>query len=183
MLKFGTLLLALGLLQACSSGTEPSKSVEPAPSKAQAVIQKDAQPVKQEAAVGPKLYGEAFTDAVPAVALETLLKSPDAYVKSPARVTGHVRKACTKKGCWMELSTSADAKAPGCRVTFKDYGFFVPLDSAGSSAQLVGTAKLEIVSKDHVDHYEAEGATFANKKADGTAIEVQIVATGVELTL
>jgi hypothetical protein len=182
MLKFGSLLIAASLVVACSTPAEPSKPAGAAPAPKQEV-KAQAEPVKEQAQVGPKLYGEAFADDIPVVALETLLKTPKAYLTNAARVTGHVRKACTKKGCWMELSTTPDPKAPGCRVTFKDYGFFVPLDSAGSTAQLVGTAKLEIVSKDHVDHLEAEGATFANKNADGTATEVQIVATGVELTL
>lgn len=181
MLKFGSLLIAASLVVACSNPTQPSKPEDSTPSVKQAT-EAQAEPAKAQPAADENLYGESFSDEAPVVALETLLKTPNQYLTNPARVSGHVRKACTKKGCWMELSTTADPKAPGCRVTFKDYGFFVPLDSAGSTAQLVGTAKLEIVTKDHVDHLEAEGATFANKNADGTATEVQLVATGVKLT-
>ena len=56
-----------------------------------------------------------------------------------------MRKACEKKGCWMELA--ADAKGPGVRVTFKDYGFFVPLDSAGRTAKVEGVVKVAELSE------------------------------------
>jgi hypothetical protein len=32
-----------------------------------------------------------------------------------------------------------------------------------------------------VEHLEAEGATFAHKQGDGSAREISLVATGVEL--
>ena len=129
-----------------------------------------------------KLYGEALPKNLPAFELSDVLKNPKKYSGKTALLSGHVRQACTKKGCWMELSAGKDTKAKGCRVKFKDYGFFVPLDSAGSTARLAATASIKVVSKEHVDHYEAEGGTFSDKNPDGTANEIQLVATGVELT-
>ena len=78
------------------------------------------------------------------------------------------------KGCWMQLE-------PGVRVTFKDYGFFVPLDSAGSTARVEGTVQVRVVPGPEVQHLESEGAKFASKEPDGTAREIRMVATGVEL--
>ena len=129
-----------------------------------------------------KLYGEKLDAAAAEVSLATLLKSPEQYAGKTVLVTGHVRQACTKKGCWMELSTKAGDKGQGARVRFKDYGFFVPLDSAGSAARLTGVPSLKTVTKEHVAHYEAEGGSFASKKPDGSAVEVQLMASGVELT-
>lgn len=116
------------------------------------------------------------------VKLETVLTYPGRFAERSLIVEGYVRRACSKKGCWMELATSKDPRAPGCRVTFKDYGFFVPTDSAGATARLQGTAFLRRLDKKAVDHLEAEGATFASKTEDGTADEIRIEATGVELT-
>ena len=59
--------------------------------------------------------------------------------------------------------------------------FFVPTDSAGAEARLEGVVKLKKVTADHVQHMEQEGATFADKHPDGSASEVALVATGVEL--
>jgi len=93
-----------------------------------------------------------------------------------------VKRACSKRGCWMELVPNEASNALGCRVKFKDYGFLVPTDSAGSSARLEGTVLVTKVKKAAVDHYEQEGAQFPKKAADGSANEVRFVATGVELT-
>jgi len=81
----------------------------------------------------------------------------------------------------MELAVSSDPKTPACRVTFKDYGFFVPTNAAGSEARLEGVMNVRRVEPGLVSHLEAEGANFAKKGADGSAEEVRFVATGVEL--
>lgn len=82
----------------------------------------------------------------------------------------------------MELAEGFEKSLPGCRVTFKDYGFFIPTDSAGSSAKVQGTVHTKSVTAGEVAHMEGEGASFTNKRPDGTAVEVRIVATGVELS-
>ncbi len=82
----------------------------------------------------------------------------------------------------MELAESVETNTPGCRVTFKDYGFFVPTNSGGAHAKVEGVVEVEKVAASHVKHLEEEGATFAKKAPDGTAEEVRLVATGVELT-
>ncbi len=121
--------------------------------------------------------GEPLKGA-PAVTLAELLSKPQAHEGKTVRVEGQVRKACEKKGCWMELAEGA--KGAGVRVTFKDYGFFVPLDSAGSSARVEGVVKVTELSDGMAKHYEAEGATVP-RGTDGKPREVQLVATGVEL--
>ena len=121
--------------------------------------------------------GEPLKGA-PAVTLTELLAKPQAHEGKTVRVEGQVRKACEKKGCWMELAEGA--KGAGVRVTFKDYGFFVPLDSAGSQARVEGVVKVAELSENRAKHYEGEGA-IVPRGADGKAREVQLVATGVEL--
>jgi hypothetical protein len=121
--------------------------------------------------------GEALKGA-PSVKLADLLAKPQAHEGKTVQVQGQVRKACEKKGCWMELAM--DAKNPGVRVTFKDYGFFVPLDSAGSQAKVEGVVKVTELSENRAKHYEGEGA-IVPRGADGKPREVQLVATGVEL--
>jgi hypothetical protein len=118
----------------------------------------------------------------PPVALQAVLESPDAFANRTVLVDGTVRKTCTAKGCWMELAPAGVDKAQGCRVTFKDYGFFVPTDSAGATARVEGVVSVSTVAKDEVTHLESEGASFAKKFPDGSAREVRIVASGVELT-
>lgn len=123
------------------------------------------------------LKGEKLKGA-PAVELSKLVASPEAYEGKTVTVEAKVRKACERKGCWMELATSE--KGPGVRVTFKDYGFFVPLDSAGRTAKVEGTVKVTVLDAAKAQHYQSEGATVPKGK-DGQYREVQLVALGLEL--
>jgi hypothetical protein len=115
------------------------------------------------------------------VALRDVLKSPDKYADQSVLVEGEVRRACTRKGCWMELGEGQDGATPGCRVTFKDYGFFVPTDSAGSKARVEAKVESKLIKPSMVTHLEEEGAKFGDKAPDGSAREVRLVATGVDL--
>ena len=132
------------------------------------------------AATSKSAHGEpiAVEEALP---LATVIANPDAYAGKKVIVDGKVRRACESKGCWLELAPTAEKGTQGCRVTFKDYGFFVPLDSAGATARVEGVISVREVPPEEVAHLEAEGAFFAHKAADGSAHELQIVASGVEL--
>jgi len=151
------------------------KATEPAPTKAPAV-----EPLK--ATPGTTLYGAKLAEGA-AVSIAELLKTPDAHTGKSLLVSGHVRKICKKKGCWMEMAESADETLPGCRVMFKDYGFFVPMDADGAKAKLEGTIEIHTLEKETVTHLESDGGVVANKQADGTAQEIRLIASGGELTL
>ena len=157
-------LLALG---ACNTAKEPT----PAPL---------ASAAPAAAAPAHQTFGAPLGTS-PAAPLSEVLKAPDKYADQTVTVEGQVRKACTRKGCWMELSEAQDVAAPGCRVTFKDYGFFVPTDSAGSRAKVEAKVESKTIKPEMVAHLESEGAKFADKAADGSAREVRLVATGVEM--
>ncbi|HUP50766.1 MAG TPA: DUF4920 domain-containing protein [Thermoanaerobaculia bacterium] len=122
--------------------------------------------------------GAPISSHATAVPLAKLLDGPEAYAKTPVLVEGVIETACTNKGCWMQLVPAAGE--PGMRVTFKDYGFFVPLDSKGMQARAEGVTRVRTLSKKEADHLEGEGAKLT-RNADGTAREVSFVATGVEL--
>jgi hypothetical protein len=123
--------------------------------------------------------GAAISKESKAIPLATVLENPDAYTKEAVVVEGVVAASCTRKGCWMQLAPAEDAA--GVRVTFKDYGFFIPLDSKGMKARAEGVTVVTTLSKAEADHLEEEGAKIARRK-DGSAVEVAFVANGVELT-
>ena len=113
-----------------------------------------------------------------ALPVAKVLETPDAYTKDAVVVEGVVQAACERKGCWMQLAPKAGEA--GVRVTFKDYGFFVPLDSKGMQVRAEGVTVVKTLSKAEADHLEGEGAKLT-RNADGTAKEVSFVANGVEL--
>jgi hypothetical protein len=122
--------------------------------------------------------GAPISDETKRVALTDLLAAPEQYTKTPVVIEGLVETACPNKGCWMQVVPAAGEA--GMRVTFKNYGFFVPKDSKGLTARMEGVAATKTLSKREADHLEEEGAKLTRRK-DGTAVEVSFVASGVEL--
>lgn len=122
--------------------------------------------------------GAKISPDAKALPLATVLEKPEAYTENAVVVEGVIEKNCERKGCWMQLAPKAGAA--GVRVTFKDYGFFVPLDSKGMQARAEGVTVIKTLSKAEADHLEEEGAKITRNE-DGTAREVSFVATGVEL--
>ena len=114
-----------------------------------------------------------------AVELADVLKEPQKFADKMVRVEGIIERVCTNKGCWMELAPQASA-TESVRVTFKDYGFFVPTTSQGMKAQAEGQFAVKVLSKEKADHYEGEGARL-KRNEDGTATEISFLASGVEL--
>ena len=67
------------------------------------------------------------------------------------------------------------------RVTFKGYAFFLPTDCRGATVKIEGRVSVELHSAEEVQHLEEEGATFTNKRADGSALMTQFIAAAVEI--
>lgn len=93
-----------------------------------------------------------------AIAAADLLKQLGSNDSVVGKVSAPITAACQKKGCWMTL----DLAGTEMRVTFKDYGFFVPKNSAGHTAIVEGVARKEEISVATLKHYaEDAGKTKA----------------------
>jgi Domain of unknown function (DUF4920) len=165
-----TVVLALGLASACSKPDAPAPAAAP---ESAATSPAAASP----AAASPAPAGEWAAGKIHRGAPF----APSKFAGQVVRTQGLVARACAKKGCWMELKTVDGTEAKGMRVTFKDYGFFVPLDSEGARATLEGTVEVKTLSADDAKHLEAEGARIT-RNDKGEAVELAFVASGVELT-
>ena len=66
------------------------------------------------------------------------------------KVASKIVDVCQKKGCWMNLELDKNSNA---FVKFKDYGFFMPLNAAGSEVVVNGKAFLELTSVDDLKEY------------------------------
>ncbi len=91
-----------------------------------------------------------------------------------------VLEVCQAKGCWMRLALPEGEEV---MVRFKDYGFFVPKDLAGSEVLVQGRAFISEVSEEDRRHLaEDGGATAAEINAiQGTAREYGFEASGVQV--
>ncbi|MEO0897670.1 MAG: DUF4920 domain-containing protein [Bacteroidota bacterium] len=95
------------------------------------------------------------------------------------KLSGEVIDVCQAKGCWMTLK-----KADGTpmRVTFKDYGFFVPKDASGKTAIIEGTAMIDTTSIEELRHYAEDGGMDpeeAAKKYTEPEVSLSFIASGV----
>jgi hypothetical protein len=122
-------------------------------------------------------FGEEFViaDAVPASEVAKLMNdsSTNEFV-----VEGTIQECCQKKGCWMKVDMG---NGEAMRVSFKDYGFFVPLDAGGKTMTMKGVAMYDTLDVDYLKHL-AEDAGKTQEEIDAiTEPELSLVfeATGV----
>ncbi len=66
------------------------------------------------------------------------------------KFTSKINKVCKKKGCWMRLDLG---KGEESLVRFKDYGFFMPLNSDNRDVVVNGKAYLDVVTVAQLQHY------------------------------
>lgn len=126
-------------------------------------------------------FGEPF-DTTGMISYTELLDKMDNTDSLYAIVYGKVDAVCQTKGCWMDLLPHDDAPVEKeLFVQFKDYGFFMPKDLAGSEVAMEGYAYREITSVEDLRHY-AEDEGLSQEDIDAiTAPEVQVkfMASGV----
>lgn len=77
------------------------------------------------------------------------------------KVRAMVQEVCQNKGCWMKVEVGDDQ----AMVKFKDYGFFMPKDLAGSEVIMEGVAFVEEMSVDDQRHF-AEDAGKSQEEID-----------------
>jgi hypothetical protein len=133
-----------------------------------------------------------FTSFGDAVSAEKVLTSEEMLAAFNAMKSGDtiqvkfassINEVCSKKGCWMKLPLTNDTET---MVRFKNYGFFMPLDSKGKEVIVEGKAFVKETSVKELQHYaEDAGKTkeeivkiIAPKKefafvANGVLLEVQ----------
>jgi hypothetical protein len=70
--------------------------------------------------------------------------------KMAVKITGKINEVCKVKGCWM---TADVGNGKSMRVTFKDYGFFVPKDAGGKTFWAEGEVKTKTTSVEMLKHY------------------------------
>lgn len=85
-----------------------------------------------------------------------------------------VAQVCQKKGCFF----IAQDENYTARVTFKDYGFFIPTDSHGKEVILIGDFSVKTMSEEKAKHY-AEDAGNNPDEVTGEQKEYSVVAASI----
>lgn len=97
--------------------------------------------------------------------------------KGSMKIEGKITEVCQAKGCWMVV-VDGDTYA---RVTFKDYGFFVPTETSMQDGTIFGELSRTVLTKEQVQHHaEDSGRDHAQVSAEPLE-EYWLVASSVAI--
>lgn len=126
------------------------------------------------------VYGASFAEKniITTADLQSAVAGKDSL---QATVTGEIASSCQAKGCWMDVKLADNSTM---KVTFRDYGFFLPVeDLEGKTAVFSGIAKREVISVEDQRHYAQDAGKSESEIQAITAPreELRFVADGVVL--
>lgn len=177
MKVFGAWILALGLV-ACGASEDENKDGEQTPPTTTPPSEQPA-PEEEPQEVWEEQFGDDLEEGVEFIEY-TDLAARAAELDGQEFITqASCRASCNKRGCWMELRPTDDRNGPGITVRFKNYGFFVPLNSRGAEVKLQFVVKTTKLTAEQVEAFEAEGGVVSNKQEDGSASVVELTSSGV----
>lgn len=121
-----------------------------------------------------EIFGAQVGEWNQARSLAAIIESEEDVSGKEVTLETQVAKVCQKKGCFFV----ANQDGYSARITFKDYGFFIPTDSQGKTVKLVGTFNVKELSEEQAKHY-AEDAGEDPEAIKGPQKEYSIVATSI----
>lgn len=124
-------------------------------------------------------YGEKVEEGN-ALSLKAVLDSMGDKSEYRAKVKGDVTAVCQKKGCWMKMEKS-DGNA--IRISFKDYGFFVPKNLTGEKVVMRGRAYYDTIPVKRRRHFARDEGKSEDevKSITDPKIQTAFKAEGVKI--
>ena len=133
-----------------------------------------SEPVAKDA--HSETFGTDFDATQPTLTLAAAVEQAGQLIGQPVLIKTKVAQVCQKKGCFFIAQEGSHA----LRVSFRDYGFFIPSDSGGKSVILAG----ELVE---VQRTPAQAGHFEEDMGDGAklapGVVYEIIADGVRIPL
>ena len=120
-------------------------------------------------------FGAVMTTQADPVALSALIENHADYADKSVLISARVSEVCRKKGCFFIAQDGSTT----VRVSFKDYGFFVPTDISGRHVTLLGQLRRVELTEEQAAHLEADMGSVDASVAPGPQFE--IVATSVRI--
>ena len=122
-------------------------------------------------------YGEAISLTTEPLSLPQALATVEQNGSAKnVLVKAQVGAVCQQKGCWLSLEDDTGEM----RVTFKDYGFFVPPTLKGKSVLVQGDLEVVRMSLKETRHYVADAGGDPDTVTEAQA-EYRMVARGVKV--
>lgn len=182
LLVFGSMLV---FTFSCESSTQGnSKDVKVLEDKKHDYVAEKNQDINEGFSVdGYKFYGNKKVTLKEAVTVQEMINQVNTQKSFQGVVAAKLSGVCKKMGCWVTLENGENP----IRVRFKDHAFFVPTDTPeGTSAVLVGSAKIDTISVDLQKHYlddaKEAGKEIAQEEYDAITedlIEISFISDGI----
>ena len=127
-----------------------------------------------EATDAYETFGAPLPAADTVMSLAAVIEDAERHADTDVQITTKVRQVCQKKGCFFVAQDGPHV----ARVSFKDYGFFVPTDIAGRMVTLHGVLKRRELTEAQAGHFSEDagrpGAFKAGPQYEFVAISVRI---------
>ena len=117
---------------------------------------------KNEGTVMIQKFGDENITEEGAITGNELMAILETEDSAQVKVIATISDVCQKKGCWMEVDLDEKNQM---LVRFLDYGFFMPLDAAGTTAIIEGIAKVDTLSVAWLKH-QLEDAEASQEEID-----------------
>ena len=102
-----------------------------------------------------EVFGAPLNEDAKETTLSELMEEPQDFLDTPIRVESRITQVCRKKGCFMIATSGPHA----IRVSFKDYGFFVPTDTGGKTVTLTGTLIERTLTEEQAAHFRQDAGS------------------------
>jgi hypothetical protein len=132
-----------------------------------------SEPVIQDAR--SETFGVKLDNGLPKITMASLVTDSASHLAKPFQVEARIAKVCQKKGCFF----IAQQEQHILRVSFRDYGFFIPTDSSGKSVILAGELVQKEISPEQAAHFKADLKSETAMVKSGVVYE--IVAVSVKI--
>ncbi|MFQ3191808.1 MAG: hypothetical protein ACI936_002957 [Paraglaciecola sp.] len=132
-----------------------------------------SEPVTQDAQ--SETFGVKLDRSLPKLTMASLVTNSSSFLAKPFQVEARIAKVCQKKGCFFIAQQDQHI----LRVSFRDYGFFIPTDSSGKTVTLVGELVQKEISPEQAAHFKADLRSETDTLKPGLVYE--IVADSVKI--
>jgi len=126
---------------------------------------------------GSAVVGAPLAEEAVEATLTAVLEHPEEYAGKRVRLTASIDQVCQASGCWMIVDDGQSES----RITFKDYGFFMPKDAAGRTVEMDVEIERTTMSVEEAKHLASETEGEDPDAITEPVETIAVVATGVRI--
>lgn len=113
-------------------------------------------------------FGVKLDHSLPKLSMASLVTDPSSHLTKPFQVEARIAKVCQKKGCFFIAQQDQHI----LRVSFRDYGFFIPTNSSGKTVTLAGKLVQKFISPKQAAHFKTDLKSETEMLKPGVVYEI-----------